>query len=606
MHPIDLVIIVLYFLLMIAVGLWSAKKAAKDSESYFLAGKSLPWWIIGVAHGSSGIDISGTMWFATMLFIYGTKGLWLLWIWPLFNVIFRMVYLGQWVRRANVLTGAEWMHTRFGKGRGAELAYVSVVIYALVSVVGFLTMAFQGIGKFAEPFFGLGWSPNTYALIIMLVSGIYCIFGGMFSVVLNDVIQFGLILAAAIVIAVVAMMQTSPEQIAALVPAGWENLFFSWKLDLDWSQLMPTVQERVYGAGGDGYTIFGFFVAMLFFKGVLVSMAGPTPNYSIQHILSTRSPREAALENLMMALVSLAPRFLLIGGITVIGLVFYSADLKSMGPKVDFEKLLPAVVADHLPVGCKGLIIAGLLAAFMSTFVSTVNSGVAYIVNDIYKRYLNPNAPSKKLVRMGYLWSFIVICLGIAFGYTALNVHSVTRWLVSALVPAFVIPNVLKWHWWRFNGHGFWAGMAGGTVAALAIPAGWPHLHEVGMFLGVLGVSFVASVVVCLLSKPEPDYVLMSFYRTIRPWGFWKPVLEKCRVTTPQLAPNRDCTRNWFNVGIGIAWQVAMVAAPIYLVLKDWEKMWLWVAVFGVTSVILKFTWYDHIAKDDGYLAPDR
>ena len=87
-------------------------------ESYFLAGKSLPWWIIGVAHGSSGIDITGTMWFVTMLFVYGVKATWLLWVWPLFNVIFRMVYLGTWVRRSNVLTGAEWMRTRFGYRRG--------------------------------------------------------------------------------------------------------------------------------------------------------------------------------------------------------------------------------------------------------------------------------------------------------------------------------------------------------------------------------------------------------------------------------------------------------------------------------------------------------
>ena len=117
-----------------------------------------------------------------------------------------MMYLGQWVRRSNVLTGAQWMHTRFGRGRGAELAYLSVVGYALVSVVRFLTMAFQGIGKFAEPFFQLGWSPNTYALVIMLVSGLYCIFGGMYSVVLNDVIQFGLIALAAILIAGVALV----------------------------------------------------------------------------------------------------------------------------------------------------------------------------------------------------------------------------------------------------------------------------------------------------------------------------------------------------------------------------------------------------------------
>ena len=153
MHPIDLTIIALYLALMSGVGWWVAKKASQNAESYFLAGKSLPWWIIGVAHGSSGVDITGTMWFVMMLFIYGVKATWLLWVWPLFNVIFRMVYLGTWVRRSNVLTGAEWMRTRFGNSRGAELAYLSVVVYALVSVVGFLSYAFRGIGKFTEPFF---------------------------------------------------------------------------------------------------------------------------------------------------------------------------------------------------------------------------------------------------------------------------------------------------------------------------------------------------------------------------------------------------------------------------------------------------------------------
>src|SRR5512134_51616 len=153
MHPRDLTIIILYLILMALVGWWVAKKASRSAESYFLAGKSLPWWVIGVAHGSSGVDITGTMWFVMMLYIYGVKAAWLLWVWPLFNVIFRMMYLGTWVRRSNVLTGAEWMRTRFGQGAGAELAYLSVVVYALVSVVGFLSYAFQGIGKFSKSFF---------------------------------------------------------------------------------------------------------------------------------------------------------------------------------------------------------------------------------------------------------------------------------------------------------------------------------------------------------------------------------------------------------------------------------------------------------------------
>jgi len=627
MHAVDITIIIFYFILMIVVGWAVAKLAARNPESYFLAGKSLPWWMIGIAHGSSGIDISGTMWFVMVLFVYGVKGVWLLWVWPLFNVIFRMAYLGTWVRRSNVLTGAEWMRTRFGKGLGAELAYLSIVVYALVSVVPFLTMAFKGIGKFAESFVpietlglsaaSLPWGllpADLYAIIIMSVTGIYCIVGGMYSVVMNDLIQFGLIVLAAVIIGIVAIASTTPEQIAAAVPANWDRMFFGWRLDVDWSNLIPRLNEKLYNpvsAGGDGYSIFGLFILIIFLKGVLVSMAGPTPNYAIQHVLSTRSPREAALENLMMAIASLAPRFLLIAGIGTLGIVYFGPELQAMAAKqgkVDFEVILPQVVNRYLPIGCKGLILAGLLAAFMSTFVSTVNSGAAYIVNDIYKRYIDPRGSARRYVRLSYLCSFVIIVAGIAFRFATKSVHSNTELLVSAIIPAFVIPNVIKWHWWRFNGYGFFAGMAAGTLSALVLlfvgKADYMkllgmepiYLHPVYvLFPTIMALSAIASIGVCLLTKPEEDEILKSFYRIVRPWGFWKPIYEKCRADDPAIQPNRDFWRDWFNIVVGLIWEISMVAMPIFLVIQQPRKMWLCAAVFAVTSAILKFTWYDKL-----------
>ncbi len=616
MDQIDFIIIAAYMVLMIAVGWWVARKASKSAESYFLAGKSLPWWVIGVAHGSSGIDITGTMWFVTMLFVYGVKATWLLWVWPLFNVIFRMVYLGVWVRRSNVLTGAEWMRTRFGRTAGAEMAYLSVVLYAMVSVVGFLSYAFRGIGKFVIPFLPLTAVPapfdalfsgpaaleNFYGTTILLITGLYCVVGGMYSVVLNDLIQYTLIVVGAIIIAVVAMGLAPGSEIMAKVPAGWDNLFFGWRLDLDWSGLIPQLNDKLYGPKGDGYGLFGFFILMLLLKGIPVSMAGPTPNYAIQHILSTRSPREAALENLMMALTSLAPRFLLIAGIAVIGIECFSPELRAMGAKVDFEQILPAVVLKYIPMGARGLILAALLAAFMSTFVSTVNSGAAYVVNDIYKRYLDPQAGQRRLVLLGYAVSVGVILAGILFGFATKNVHSITKWVVAALVPGFVAPNVLKWHWWRFNGWGFFAGMISGTIAAVAIPFAVPGIRDVPLFMSILGISTLASVLACLLTPPEEDGVLMSFYRSVRPWGFWRPVLEKCRAHNPTIQPNRDFPRDMFNLGVGMVWQTTLVAGPIYLVIKHWLELGICVVVFALTSTILKFTWYDKLGPGEMYL----
>jgi Na+/proline symporter len=610
MHSIDLVIIGAYFVLMILVGVWVTKKASQSAESYFLAGKSLPWWIIGVAHGSSGVDITGTMWFVMMFFIYGVKGVWLLWIWPLFSVVFRMMYLGTWVRRSNVLTGAEWMRTRFGFGSGAELAYLSVVVYALVHVVGFLCYAFRGIAEFAKPFFPWDLPYEAYGTAMLLVTGIYCVVGGMYSVVMNDLIQFVLKMVASIGIAVVAILYIRPEQIAAAVPAGWDQLFFGWTLNLDWSNLIPALHQRVtqpVSMGGDGYSLFLFFTSMLFFKGVLVSMAGPTPNYAIQHVLSTRNPREAALENMMMAVVSLAPRFLLIAAIAVLGIVFFGPDLAQLvaekGQKAKFEEILPQVLSrDYIPVGFKGILIAALLASFMSTFVSTVNSGAAYVVNDLYKRYINPTAPPKRYVRLGWITSSAVILLGIGFGLVTRDVHSVTKWITSSLIPAFVIPNVLKWHWWRFNGYGFFAGMAAGTAGALVVPGFFRQLHEVFVFLIILALSGLASILVCLLTQPEPDPVLKEFYRNVRPWGFWGPIYRKCRAEDPAFQKNQDCARDWFNIVVGLVWQTAMVAAPIYLVIQHWQQLWISLLVFGVTSAILKFTWYDKLGPGEMYL----
>jgi solute:Na+ symporter, SSS family len=600
MHPVDILVILLYLLLMLGVGWWVAQKASKNAESYFLADKSMPWWIIGIAHGSSGLDVSGTMWFVTMFFIYGVKGVWLLWIWPLFNVIFRMVYLGTWVRRSNVLTGAEWMRTRFGKNLGSQLAYISVVVYALVSVVGFLNLAFQGIGRFIKPFMPWDIDPHYYAVVIMLVAGTYCVAGGMYSVILNDLIQLVLKVVASVIIAVIAIRAATAEQLAQAVPVGWDNLFFGWNVGLDWSQHIPRLQERIYGPGGDGYALFGLFVIALFVKGVLVSMAGPTPNYAIQHVLSTRSPREAALENLVMAIVSLGPRFLLVSAIAVLGIAGFGQELANMGGKPDFEQILPKVVAGYVPTGCRGLLVAALVAAFMSTFVSTANSGVAYVVNDIYRRYINPAASQRKLVLLAYVWTALVILAGIGIGFMTDSIHGVTKWLTSALVPAFVAPNVLKWHWWRFNGWGFFAGMVAGTTAAI-VPA-MVEMHEIAAFLLVLSISGLASVVTCLYTPAEDMDLLKQFYCTVRPWGFWDPVYRQCRQDDGQFTENQSFWWDVLNIIVGIIWQIAMVAMLMYLVIQQYVRMSICLAIFSATSVILKFTWYDRLGPGEMYL----
>jgi len=606
LHSVDICIIIAYLVAAVFVGWLISKRASKSIDAYFLGGRSLPWYIIGTSHGASGFDITGTMWFVTMLFTYGLKAAWIPWIWPLFDRVFRQVYLGPWIRRSNVLTGAEWMRTRFGTGVGGNLSHISVVIYALVASVGFLGYAFQGIGKFASVFFpwDLTWGPfsstDMYAIVILSITTAYLLMGGWFSVVLTDLLQFGLLTVASVFIAIVAIDRVSPEALSKVVPQGWNELFFGWKLNLDWSGLIQELNMKIQD---DGFSFFGIVIMMMLFKGLLVSMAGPTPGYGMQHVLSTRNPREAALENWWMSIVQLVPRFLMITGIAVLGLVYFSPQVNQMlgaGEKFDFEKILPYVIRDFVPVGLVGVLLAGLLAAFMSTFDSTVNAGAAYIVNDIYKRYIRPDAAAKKYVYFGYISSVLLVVVAIVVGMHIKSIHDITTWITFALYGGYIAPNVLKWHWWRFNGYGYFAGMIGGVVAAIVPLLIAPDMNKMYILPFSFLAGAIASVVVTLRTPPESDAVLGSFYRNVRPWGFWNPVYKKLLEKEPSLKRNEHFWRDAFNVGIGIIWQLTLIIIPICLVMRQYRTMWLAILVLAVTSIIMKFTWYDKLDSAAG------
>jgi len=305
LHIIDIAIIVTYLVLTILIGFWVSKRASKDLESYFLGGKSLPWYVLGISNASGQFDITGTMLLVYFCFVYGLKSVWIPWMWPTFNQIFLMVYLSTWLRRSNVLTGAEWIATRFGRGLGANLAHLSVVLFALISVIGMIAYAFKGIGKFAQILLPWQLSADTYALIILTVTAVYVVKGGMYSVVLTEVLQFSIMTVASIAVGLIAMHHVSPEMIDAVVPEGWRNLFFGWQLDLNWSGAFEMIGSSIEK---DGFSLFTVIIMLMLFKGVLASMAGPTPNYDMQRILATRNVREASLMSGMVNVALYFPR----------------------------------------------------------------------------------------------------------------------------------------------------------------------------------------------------------------------------------------------------------------------------------------------------------
>ena len=360
-----------YFVATILIGLWVSRRGSKDLDSYFLGGKSLPWYVLGVSDASGMFDISGTMVMVFWLFVYGLKSIWLPFVWPVFNQVFLMMFLSAWLRRSNVLTGAEWIQFRFGRGTGANLAHLSVVLFAVLNVIGMLAYAFKGIGKFAARM--LPWdlqsalaeaapslfstdsaallnNENLYALAILLLTSLYAIKGGMVSVVITEVMQFFVLTITSVIIGVTAMYKVSPEMIQRAVPEGWYSPFFGRTIGLDWSGLLEQANVAIRD---DGNEMFSIVFGLMFFKGILASLAGPAPNYDMQRILATRTPREACLMNGMVNLVLYFPRYMMIAGITVLAVAFSMDEMRTL--KSDqFEELLPIVLSQHIPTGVAG------------------------------------------------------------------------------------------------------------------------------------------------------------------------------------------------------------------------------------------------------------
>jgi solute:Na+ symporter, SSS family len=620
LHYIDLGIVILYLIATIFIGYWVSKRASKNIQSYFLGGNSLPWYFLGVSNASGMFDIAGTMLLVYWLSLYGLKSIWIPWVWPVFNQIFLMVYISPWLRRSNVMTGAEWIKTRFGDGLGAKLSHIIVVVFALVSVIGFLSYGFKGIGKFAISFLPplvtsvdvLARYPqmneNLYALILMAITTFYVVKGGMFSVVITEVIQYAILTIAAVAIGIIAIHQVSPEAINAVIPEGWKSVWFGWHVGLDWHNLSPAASTKLQAfsdwIGKDGYEMFGLFFIMMLFKGIFLAAAGPAPNYDMQRILSTRSPSEAAKMSSLVNVVLNPSRYFMITGLTVLALVNFDTLYKASLTTPDFESILPRVLATYVPVGLLGFLMAGLLAAFMSNFAATVNAAPAYIVNDIYKRFVNPHASEKKYVRLSYIASLVVVVVGVAVGFVVTSINDVVLWITAALWGGYTASNVLKWYWWRFNGFGYFWGMVSGIAAALILPAFSSSF--VGQFplsnnfsMNAFPIIFVISIIGCilgtLLTRPESDETLKKFYKTVRPWGFWKPVYKLVIAEDPSFEANKDFGRDMFNVVIGICWQSSLVAFPIFLILREWKPFFIAVAIVAVTSVILKLNWWNKL-----------
>jgi hypothetical protein len=197
--------------------------------------------------------------------------------------------------------------------------------------------------------------------------------------------------------------------------------------------------------------------------------------------------------------------------------------------------------------------------------------------------------------------SIAVVIVGCGAGYFTPSVHEATKWITAALWGGYAAPNVLKWHWWRFNGWGYFWGMLAGILGAVAVAVspriGLSEVDALTAFPFILALSLLGSVAGSVFTPAEQDAVLLEFYTRTRPWGWWGPIRAMAIARDPSFAPNRELPRDAFNVIVGTIWQTAFVALPIYIVIQDWRPAAWALGIIVLTSTVLKFNWYDRLEE---------
>lgn len=553
MTPLDWAVVVAYFLAMLGVGLYFMRRASRSMADYFISGRDLPWWIIALSAVATYTD-AGLAPAVTMLTYQGGllgNAVW--WIPYVIWMPLGAVLWSKYWRRLGTVTSAELLGIRYG----GRVAHVYRGVYASFMSFGFIVLLMGYVSGWLGSALGpiLGWRPLDLILVAGTVAAIYTMTSGLYGVAYTDAFQFGIFLAGNIVLVPIVLAHAggmagiygSIE--AARGPAA--EAFF---------RVTPPAE------GLDVLTVAAFVVQGLFFA------ASPTggEGFTAQRFMAARNEFHAQvgqLFNTMLTLIVRVVPFLFLG--------MAAAALYAPGTVTEPGELWAHLVRAFAPQGLRGLLVAGTFAAYMATISTEMNWGASYLVNDLYRLFLQPNRGERHYVWAGRVGSLLVFALSLVVAY--FFVAGMRAWFlfINSVVFAFVLPlSWLRFFWWRLNIYGEAAALVIGLPLSYVVwfPLGFSderaHPFWQG-FLLLFGLGAVVIVVVTLLTRPERIETLREFHRRARPPGFWGPVLEGLPCEE-RLQIRRDTFRDLADCALGVVFAASAIMAVVSPLGRHW------------------------------------
>ncbi len=546
---VDWAVVAVYGAVTLTLGFWFSRRAGQNIEEYFIAGRSLPWWVAGTSIAATWFATDAPLATASLVRQQGIFANWLWWYEAAGIMLLVFFYAHLW-RRAAVLTDAEFIELRYSGRPASFLRGFSAIYQGLLKncvVMGWVMLAMV---KFSQVM--LGWDPAFTLILCVGLALVYTVAAGLWGVVVTDLLQFiagmtGSMVLAGIVVVRLGGPTRMAEQVRALPDAT------------------PGVLDVVPQPAHLSPLEFASFLCLIL---VLWTRSGQGDGYLAQRLFAARDERQSVLSALWF---SLAGTVLMTWPWIVVGLgslVLLPVATATPELAADPELAYPMMIAELMPQGLRGLMVASFLAAFMSTMDTHLCWGASYLVNDVYRRFYRTDANASHYVLVSRVAVLFLVALA---AVTAWQMESIERaWIyVIELTAGVALVWLLRWYWWRVNAWAEIAAMAGsvflanGTVwAAIAFRLGLisndfasfiggfyrPELD----FLRALAILLCCSILwvgVALFTAADDDEQLARFYRRVRPGGWWGPVAARC---TDVRADRMPAARRWAGWAMGM------------------------------------------------------
>jgi len=559
LENIDWIIIIAFLFVLTVIGLITSKKGGKDSASFFLSGRNMPWWLLGISMVATTFSLGTPNLVTDMVRSGGVARNWLWWSFLLTGMLSVFIYAKLW-SRSKLMTDLEFYEVRYSGKMAAILRGFRAVYLGFfynVLVLASASLAFIKITTIM-----LGINPIIPLIIVSFLVLFYSTIGGLKSILWTDFFQFILATFGAVLTAYLVI--NSPE-------IGGMSNFIQHEVIHEKINFLPDFS--------DTRMVLIIFVIPLTIQWWAAWYPGSEPGgggYIAQRMLSAKSEKHAVGATLLFNFFHYAIRpwpWLLVG---LASLIIFP-DLQSMADKfqnvptqfIQNDIAYPAMLREFLPTGILGLVFASLIAAYMSTISTHINWGASYLVNDFYVRFINSKASEKRKVAVGRLWTISLLFFSVILALYLENALQVFQYLLMIGAGTGLI-YILRWFWWRINAWSEISAMAGaGIFSAILIVVEQVYLIQLSQdnisifgiemehalwdtlkFVLVVLLTTIVWLIVTLNTKPCDEKILINFYQKVRPGGpGWKKVMENA--VRKGVVREKDVYADW-DVPIGL------------------------------------------------------